>query len=732
MRRKLFIISILLVSIIFILPLFSQEPVRGKALFDLMKKGGLVKGGFAPNIIWLSDGTGYVITKKDSVTKQRKFYVVNPETGEKKVYIDNNKLLSAYQKCTGKKRRKFPYMRFKIHPEGNKIRFGSFSKGILIYDIPTDSMMQFPGISWEGPSPELSPDWQKIVYTKKYDLYMVDIHSKKEVRLTTGGKEELRNGQPDWIYPEELFQDQTFWWSPDSRKVAFLRFNEKNVTKYPILHQLKPVAGLEEQRYPKTGGPNPVVTMHIVSIDSKKIVDADVGPNKDQYIISGKWLPDGSALSFQRLNRRQDRLELIFADPETGASKVVLTDHDPCYFNINFDLTFLKDKKFIWTSERSGWKEIYLYDWDGNLIRQLTDEKLPVKSVVTVDEQSGWIYFTGHTNDGLDTHFFRVGLDGKNFKKLTIDPGMHRINLSPFGKYFFDTFSSLTTPTKTIFCRGDGSVIDTIGIADISKLESLKLIPPELVKFKAADKITDLYGIVFKPADFDSTKKYPLFVYVYGGPWAKLVHNRFQTHGYFQRIAQLGYIVFVMDNRGTTQRGKAFETATYLKCGQVDLDDQAAGVEFLTKRQYIDSTRVGITGSSYGGYMTCMALLKKPDVYQVGVAVSSVTDWRNYDTIYTERYMQRPQDNPEGYRLGSALNYAGNLKGKLMLVHGTIDNNVHQANTIQLIEKLIEAGKEFDLMLYPEQRHGIGGISGIHLQKLILDYFDKYLKNKGK
>ena len=731
MRRKFYLFTILAAAILCVMPLFSQSPVRGKALFDLMRKGGLVKGGYAPNVTWLADGTGYVIAEKDSSTRQRNFYVVNPETGQKKVFIDRKTVLTAYQKCTGKKRSKFPFISFKFSKDGKKIRFGSFSKGILIYDIQSDSMTQFPKISWDGPSPELSPDWRKIAYTKSCDLYMTDISTKQEKRLTTGGSDELRNGQPDWIYPEELFQNQTFWWSPDSRKLAFLRFDEKNVIKYPILHQLKPAADLEEQFYPKAGGPNPIVTMHIVSIDSKKIVDADVGPSKDQYIISGKWLPDGSALSFQRLNRRQDKLELLFADPETGVAKVVLTDHDPYYFNINFDLTFLENKTFIWTSERSGWNEIYLYDWNGNLIKQLTDEQLPVKSIAAVDEHSGWVYFTGYTNYGLDTHLFRVRMNGEDFTELTREQGVHRIKISPFGKYFFDTFSSLNTPLKTIFRRGDGSVINTVSTADASKLESLKLIPPELVKFKAADQKTDLFGIVFKPADFDSTKKYPLFVYVYGGPWAKLVHNTFQTSGYFQSFAQLGYIVFVMDNRGTTQRGKAFETATYLKCGQVDLDDQAAGVKYLTKRPYIDGKRVGITGSSYGGYMTCMALLKKPDVYQVGVAVSSVTDWKNYDTIYTERYMQRPEDNPEGYKLGSALNYAGNLKGKLLLVHGTIDNNVHQSNTVQLIEKLIEAGKEFDLMFYPEQRHGIGGVSGMHLQKLRLEYFNKYLKNRG-
>jgi len=703
---------------------------RGKELFDYMENTSLVSGGNAPLVMWANDGTGYITAEKDPDTGNRMFYKVDPESGERELFLDGAELLEAYNACSEKQKKRFPYMRFNTNPAGDKLMFGSFGNGLYVYDMTTGTMIRFKPITWDGPSPQISPDCKKIVYTKEYDMYMSETGIEKPVRLTHGGSEFIRNGRPDWVYPEELFQYQTFWWSPDSRHVAYLRFDENGVTQYPILHELETVARVEKQFYPKSGGKNPVVTLHIVSTDDRTITDVETGDETDVYIINGKWLPDGSKLSFQRLNRRQNKLELLFADPVTGKSTPLITDFDSCYFNLDSDLRFLNNGTIVWTSERSGWKEIYLYDRTGKCIQQLTDGKLPVKEITAVDEEAGYIYFTGHTNNGLDTHYFRVGLNTGDVEKLTGEQGVHRIKNSPLSKYYYDTFSSITSPGKTLLCRNDGTIIDTVSCADISKLKDLNLIEPELVTFKAADTITDLYGLVFKPADLDTAKQYPLLVYVYGGPWAKLVHNRFQTGGYFQRLAQLGYIVFIMDNRGTTQRGKEFETATYLKCGQVDLDDQEAGVEFLTKRPYIDGSRVGITGTSYGGYMTCLALCKKPDTYHAGVSVAAVTDWKNYDTIYTERYMQRPEDNPGGYKAGSVLPYAANLRGSLLIVHGTIDNNVHPANSVQFVQKLIELGKKFDVMYYPEQRHGIGGVSRNHLNTLTIDYFAKHLKMK--
>jgi len=730
MNKRNFILSNIFVFIILIIGSVSaQEVPRGKKLYNLIIKGGLVTGGYAPRVTWLPNGSGYIVSERDSVTKRKFFMRVDPVTGEKSRFFNVDRVKAAYKELTGKSKKHLPFMSFKFSPDGKKISFGALSKGLIIYDLDSNKMKQFKPVKFDGPRPKLSPDWTKLAYVKGYDLYCLDLDSGKETRLTEGGREELMNGRPDWVYPEELDQNETFWWSPDNNKIAFMRFDERPVTQYPLVHELTPRGELELERYPKAGDANPVVTLHIVDIRTGKIIDVDTGPDKDVYIVRGKWLPDGRGFTFQRLNRRQNVLELLNTDPQTGKTKLILRDEEKCFINLSFDLRFLRDNKhFLWTSERTGWRQIYLYSMDGTLIRQLTTVNLPVASILDVDEKNGWVYFAGYVNNGLERHLFRVGLSGKGFKRLTSKKGNHWINLAPGGKYFFDSYSSFSTPPRTTLCSGDGTVLRIVSKANAEKLDKLKLQPVEFLTFKAQDHKTDLNGILFKPADFDPNKKYPLLVYVYGGPHFKIIRNRFYNNSYFQAVAQLGYIVFQMDNRGTPGRGKAFETATYLKLGQVDLADQVAGVKYLEQRPYIDSTRVGITGGSYGGYMTCMALLKAPDVYKVGVARSSVTDWRNYDTIYTERYMQRPQDNPDGYDKGSALNYAKNLRGKLLLVHGTVDNNVHPANTIQLVEKLIEADKEFDLMLYPEQRHGIGGAGGKHLRKLSMEYFEKYLR----
>ncbi|RKY88902.1 S9 family peptidase, partial [candidate division KSB1 bacterium] len=552
----------------------------------------------------------------------------------------------------------------------------------------------------------------------------------RETRLTKGGKEELMNGVPDWVYPEELNQREAFWWSYDSKKIAYLQFDERPVLRYPLVHQLTPDGKLELERYPKAGAPNPVVKIFVIDINTKKIIKIDTGNNPDVYIFKVRWLKDRSEISFQRLNRRQNVLEFLIANPETGRSKVIVTEKEDCFVNTYGELHFVQinKSKFLWTSERTGWRHIYLYDFNGNLLNRVTQGEWPVGRIVGVDRENEWVYFTGYKNRGLESHIFRVKLNGENLTKLSKEPGTHFPDVAPFCRFYIDSYSSFDVPRTVTLYQADGTKLREIGKATKEKYDSLHLIKPELISFKAADGKTDLNGIIYKPADFNPEKAYPLICSVYGGPLFPRVRNSFYGTSFEHALAQLGFIVFVMDNRGTPNRGKKFETATYLKLGQVDLADQVAGVKFVTQRPYIDGKRVGIYGGSYGGYMTCMALLAAPDVYHVGVARAPVTDWKNYDSIYTERYMQRPQDNPDGYKKGSALTYAENLKGKLLIMHGTVDNNVHPANTIQLINELIKLNKRFDMIMMPEQRHGFRGQYGKYSREIMVEYFIKHLK----
>ena len=407
--------------------------------------------------------------------------------------------------------------------------------------------------------------------------------------------------------------------------------------------------------------------------------------------------------------------------------RTILVEEEDCFVRLHRNFRQLDDGvHFTWTSERSGWNHLYIYNFNGKSVKQLTDGSWEVSGIQCIDEKNRYIYFSTNTKNGLETHFCRVKFDGKNFKQLTTADGSHRISIDPAGKYYTDSYSSGTTPTVVNLHESNSKLIRNLSKTtyDAEKMKNLGLELPESIVFKAADGKTDLHGILYKPAQYDPNKKYPLVVTVYGGPSGG-VRNSFSIGN---RMAQLGYFVLKQDNRGTTNRGKKYLTETYLKFGRVEIDDQAAGVKQITQRPYIDGSRVAIYGGSYGGYSTCMALLRYPDIFHVGVARSSVTDWRSYDSIYTERYMRTPQANPEGYNLGSAMTYAANLKGKLFLIHGLIDNNVHVGNTFHLADALQKAGKEFDLMIYPENRHGIRGYHREHLNKVQMAHFLKHLK----
>lgn len=738
---KALLLTLLVSIFLFSLTTTGQEQIRGKALYETLRKGkGLMKfegmnfKGLVFEIIekdkasWTPDGQGYYIYK------DKTFKRFDALTGEETNLFEDSKIIAAYNTITGKNVEKLPFKKLTFLEKGKKIRFMVSTKA-FIYDLTTAKMIsyvpekEFRGVRRRIYREVFSPDYKYRAFTRDYNLYIKD-HEDKEKALTKNGHEDLRKGFPDWVYPEELDQYEAFWWSPDSSRIAYMQFDESPVIKYPIVHDVSPVPRLEMMSYPKAGANNPIVNFFIVDIKAKKTVRIETGMETNFYFLRGKWTNDGKLFTFQRLNRWQNTLELFAADPKTGKIRRILKDEDKCYLEADFDLRFLKDNKhFIWTSERSGWKEIYLYDLSGKLVKQLTDAKLPVGRILGVDEEKGWVYFTGYENRGLESHAYRVKLDGKKLTRLTKEPGSHSVSLSPGAKYYADSFSSFEKPRRVAIHRADGKMLRIIGKSTITqKLKDLKLIKPEHFTFKSADGKHILDAVLFKPAHFDENEKYPLIMSVYGGPGAKRIANRFNLYSSRDRsqaLAQLGFIVLSIDHRGVNRRGKAFQNLMYLNLGQIELEDHVAAAKLVGARPYVDEKRVGIFGHSYGGYLTCMALLKAPEVFHVGISGAPVTAWENYDTIYTERYMRRPQDNPEGYKKGSCLNYAKGLKGHLSLHHGAIDNNVHPGNAIQLAQALLKLNKKFDLMLYPEQRHGI---SFNRYSEARVEYFVEHLK----
>jgi dipeptidyl-peptidase-4 len=759
MKRLPTILTCLLMGLLLALPAAASGPeLRGKQLYDAWEKLEITKMTGTTRVTWLPEGQGWLEAETDKAKSTTVFYRVDPRTQKKSRLFSpdiERSIVAEYAKLTGKPAAGLPFAGFSYLPGNAGIFFSVGPANDFVYffkdkvlrklERPSSSQnptapsippefMQFMRRGPAAVAPGFSPDFTKYAYSKEFDIWIYDLAAKKDEALTTGGSEELMNGKTDWVYPEELSQREAFWWSPDGRKIAYLQFDERAVFNYPIIHELTPdhkpafEASLELERYPKAGEPNPTVRLFVIDLVGKKPVEVRTESGPDVYITRVAWRRDGSELFFQRLNRQQNRLELKAADSATGEVRTILTEEEPCFVNLQDDFRELADSAhFLWSSERTGWRHLYLYDFSGKLVGPLTGGEWEVEGITLVDEKNRWVYFTIADNFGLDTHFGRVRFDGSKLTRLTTEPGTHRVSIDPAGRYYLDSFSSLTQPPVTNLCQADGKLIHRTASTNIDKVKELGLQEPELVKLRAADDKTGVYGILFRPADFSPEKKYPLYVQVYGGP-AHRNSNSYQTAGPKAQLAQLGYLVWELDGRGTTRRGKKLLTETYLKFGQVDVDDQAAGVKQLRQRPYVDASRVGMTGGSYGGYMTCMSLLRYPDVYSVGVAASSVTDWRSYDSIYTERYMRLPAQNKDGYEKGSAMAYAKNLKGKLLLVHGTIDNNVHIGNSIQLIDALQKEGRDFDVMVYPENRHGIRGFNAEHLGRLRLDYFLRNLK----
>jgi len=725
----------------------AHSQPRGKALYDLMGKKNLLKTCGTAGVHWLPEGMGYLECKTDPATNSYVFYKVNPVDQKRTLLFGKDTaghLISEYERITGIEKEGLPFSAFCYVLEGKAVRFKT-KEGDFIYTLSSKELRRLvlpqikrqPGTEglmrnmeesqlWNG---SFSPGLRHIAFVKDYDLYSVNTHTGKEERLTFGGTEGLMNGRPDWVYPEELTQREAYWWSPDGKKIAFLQFNTQGESVYPLVDTLEPRAKIDFQKYPKAGDANPVVRLFVLDLATKESKEMKTENGEDFYLYRPAWTPSGKEVVFLRLNRPQTRIELWAADPRTGDARMILGEEDTTYINRHVTYHLLDDgRHFIWFSERDGWMHLYLYDLQGNLVTRLSRGEWEVDEIRLVDGDSRWVYFTAFTDSGFDRHLFRVRLDGSGLERLTQEEGFHRISMDPAGEFFTDDFSSISRP-RTVVCRTtEGKPLSTLATTDISRVEKLGLRPPEMISMKAADGVTDIHGLLFKPAGFDRSKKYPLVVSVYNGMYYKANFNAYQTAGLKARLAQLGFILWELDGRCTAYRGKEFMRVNYRNIGGAEVEDQALAVQELIKRPYIDGTRVGVYGHSYGGYMTCLLMLKHPGLFHAGVAGAPVTDWRNYDTICTEGYLDTPQNNPEGYERANALNYARNLEGHLLICHGFLDNNVHIGNTLQMAFALQKQGKPFDLMLYPKDRHGIRRYGKKHYDTLRAAYLVEHLK----
>ncbi len=580
-----------------------------------------------------------------------------------------------------------------------------------------------------------SPDGKLEAVCHDRNLFMRDADGKNEIAVTTEGDEKARVkcGTASWVYGEELDQTTAMWWSPDSKKIAFYRFDESKTPDYFLeIDQTKIQSRMDIEAYPKAGAPNPVEQILIYDIATKGTITVDIRDGKPfedsvlgHYAYNVDWSPDGKELLFNRTNRRQNIMEFCAANPATGKCRVIVHEEWlPSWTENSPEKTFLADKqRFIWVSEHTGFRNFYLYDLSGKLLATLTNHPFEVANIVKVDEAKGLLYYMARSGDNpMKLQLQRVSLDGKGDVRLT-DPAFHHsVDIAPDGGHFIDVAQTHDTPATTRLMDSEGKLVEELATSDVTKFKELGLKSVELIRYMAGDGTTELYGVLHFPSNFDPTKKYPLLVSVYAGP---ATNGARETYTSPSSLTEYGFLYATLDSRSAAGRGKKFLDAIYLKLGTVEMDDQAEGVKSLWSRPYVDKTRVGIFGTSYGGYASALCLLRHPEVFHAACASSPVTDWVHYDTIYTERYMWTPQENEAGYKAGSAMTYAKNLDGRLMLYYGTADNNVHPNNTLQLVKALQSAGKSFELQVGPDQGH-----SGISNERM-MEFFIENLGSAG-
>jgi dipeptidyl-peptidase-4 len=575
---------------------------------------------------------------------------------------------------------------------------------------------------------KLSPDGKMVAFRRASDLYALEIASGKETRLTHDGSETLLNGELDWVYPEELELGTAYWWSPDSKAIAYLQFD---ISREPIVPH-EDVLGVrvryEPERYPQVGENNADVHLGVVPAAGGATRWLEVGDTRNAYLIArAGWMPDSRSVYVVRMNRVQNRLELFSIGVESNMPASILREADPYWINLDGDVRFLKDgKRFLWTSEKDGYRHIYLHSVEGKELKQLTKGEWEVRSILDVDDER--VLYLSNEGSPLEQHLYSVKLNGGGKQRLDKTEGTHRVSAGPGAPYYLDTYSTLKSPSRTTLHSGDGAELGVYREANTKAMDEYEILPTEIVKFKGADG-TELHGRLIKPKGFQTGKKYPVLVEVYGGPGVMLpVHNSWTGLSMDQVYAHKGYVVWECENRGGQGRGHRFETAIFRNLGSAELADQLAGVKYLVSLGFADEKRIGIHGWSYGGFMTLNALLNAPDVFRAGISGAPVTSWLNYDTIYTERYMGLPKENVEAYKNTALAPKAGNLKAKLMLVHNYEDDNVLFQNSLQMTNALQNAGKQFEYMLYSQKTHGVSGAAAEQMNASMLDFFERNLK----
>ncbi len=720
---------------------------------SIFQEGGIL--GRGPEALkWSPDGTKVSFVQRDDSGERGALYFVDVATGRRAVLVASEKLTSLAPPASSIKdeRKKEAAQRYSIAayhwaPDSKKLLFDSNGQ-LWLYTLESGTAIQITASNDGSEDPKFSPEGDRIAYVRKHDLYVRSLDGHNEKALTKDGSDNLLNGEVDWVYEEELYTRSNYFWSPQGKEIAFLQMNEKEVPNYPITDWIPLHPTVDRQKFPQPGDPNPTVRIGVVESGGGKLRwltaggggtgSLPLGGDSNVLIPRFGWVREGMLWAMV-LNRVQDHMDLYFVDVHSGKSRLMMTENTDAWIDMHPEVDFRilpGGDRYLWTSWRDGHNHIYLYQFDkenplgadAKLVAQLTHGDWEVESINSVDEPQGVVYFLANEGDWRQENVYAVGLDGKNFRRVSKENGTHSADFDPKNaKYYVQRYSALMTPPSISLCTVDGKC-NTFWK---SRSVDYSLLTPRFVDFKAADGTTILQGELLMPAGgpMISGGKVPLIVNPYGGPAAQTVRDSWIGYDLFDQVlARRGFAVLHVDNRGMGNRGKAFALPIKHHLGDVELADQIAAVkQALQQFPQLDGSRIGFWGWSYGGYFTLYAL-EHSDMFKAGVAVAPVSDWRNYDTIYTERYMGLPKENEDGYKKSAPVNFAADLHGKLLEVHGTSDDNVHMQNTIQMVNAFINAGKQFQLMLYPRKTHGIAGYQArTHLFHLIQDHFEEVL-----
>jgi dipeptidyl-peptidase-4 len=726
--KRIFIVSLLLSSLLFSGYVQAQpsskadkHPTKDVSLEDVWAYFTFYPR-FIQGLRSMEDGKHYSVQEESSIVQY------SYETGEKvKVLVDGEKTTIDFTSYVFNKNED----KVLLSTEHEAIYRHSYIANYYVWDIKTEKLTY---LSEKGKQSlaSFSPDGNKVAYVRENNLYYFDLISNKEIQITKDGEfNKIINGAPDWVYEEEFSFSKGFAWSPDNRFIAFMKFDESAVKQWSMTMYGQLYPDQYTYKYPKAGEDNSIVSVHVYDLSKNAIVKMDVGEESDQYIPRIKWTKETGKLCITRLNRLQNQLDLLLADAQSGNSKVLLHEENKYYIDITDDLSFLDDQEhFIWTSEQDGYLHIYLYNMKGKKVRQITKGEWDITSFHGVDETNKLVYYTSAESSPTQRDLYVIGLDGKGKKNIGEKNGTNEADFSADFSYFINTWSDANTPPVTKLCNAKGKVIRVLedNAALLKKQEDYRISKKEFFTFKTSEGV-ELHGWMIKPYTFKKNREYPVFMTCYGGPGVNTVNNSWSYNDlYYQFLASKGYIVASVDNRGTGYRGEEFKKSTYLQLGKLESIDQIEAAQYLADLPYVDGSRIGIQGWSFGGYLSSLALLKGGDVFKMAIAVAPVTNWRYYDNIYTERFLRKPQDNPEGYDDNSPINFVKNLKGKYLIIHGTADDNVHVQNTIEMVNALNNANKQFDMHIYPNKNHSIfGGYTRYHLFNKMTLFIDENL-----